>query len=169
MPSVGSSAENRLPVAFLLCRRLVYDHLDATVLLFDNLLGMVALFIANALPDAVQAAQMLIATAGLAYPDYEPAVWHVYLVYVAMMFFSYVVICMPTLYVSWFNIGATALGMTVLVITTIILPIKATELNSGRAIFTEVCMLIALPALHLTRDCHRSITRLVGLPAGRFA
>ena len=55
-----------------------------------------------------------------------------------MMFFSYLVICLPTLYVSWFNIGATAMGIIVLVITTILLPIKATELNSAKAIFTEV-------------------------------
>ena len=81
---------------------------------------------------------MLVATAQLAYPNYVAEVWHVYLVYVAMMFFSYIIICLPTLYVSWFNIGATAMGIIVLIVTTILLPIKATELNSGKAIFTEV-------------------------------
>lgn len=81
---------------------------------------------------------MLIATAQLAYPNYTAEVWHIYLVYVAMMFFSYVVICLPTRYVSYFNIWATAMGIVVLVVTTIILPIKAPALNSGKAIFTEV-------------------------------
>ena len=149
---------------------MVNDYLNTIVMLFYHIFGTMNYSLLWISASRIsQAAQMLVATAQLAYPNYVAEVWHVYLVYVAMMFFSYVVICMPTLYVSWFNIGATALGITVLVITTIILPIKATELNSGRAIFTEVCMLIALPALHLTRDCHRSITRLVGLPAGRFA
>lgn len=81
---------------------------------------------------------MLIATAQLAYPNYLAEVWHVYLVYVAMMFFSYLIICMPTKYVSWFNIWATALGIVVLIVTTILLPAKATELNSAKEIFTNV-------------------------------
>ncbi|PSR80619.1 hypothetical protein PHLCEN_2v6688 [Hermanssonia centrifuga] len=83
------------------------------------------------------AAQMLIATAQLAYPNYVAEVWHVYLVYVAMMLFSYLIICLPTRYVSWFNIWATGLGIVVLIITTIILPAKATKLNSAKAIFTS--------------------------------
>lgn len=82
---------------------------------------------------------MLIATAQLAYPNYLAEVWHVYLVYLAMMFISYVIICLPTRYVSWFNICATALGMLVLIITTILLPAKAIELNSAKVIFTSVC------------------------------
>ncbi|KAI0701071.1 amino acid transporter [Cytidiella melzeri] len=84
------------------------------------------------------AAQMLIAAAQMAYPNYIAAVWHVYLVYVAMMFASYLIICLPTRYVSWFNIWAYAIGTALLIVTTIILPAKAEELNSGKAIFTEV-------------------------------
>ena len=84
------------------------------------------------------AAQLLIATAQLAYPNYIAAVWHVYLVYVAMMFLSYVIICLPTKYVSWFNIWASMLGIVVLIVTTIVLPAKATDLNSAKDIFTSV-------------------------------
>ncbi|KIP06824.1 hypothetical protein PHLGIDRAFT_19368 [Phlebiopsis gigantea 11061_1 CR5-6] len=84
------------------------------------------------------AAQMLIAMAQLAYPNYLAEVWHVYLVYVAMMFFSYLIICLPTKYVSWFNIWATALGIVVLIVTTILLPAMANELNSGKEIFTSL-------------------------------
>ncbi|EKM57619.1 uncharacterized protein PHACADRAFT_251336 [Phanerochaete carnosa HHB-10118-sp] len=84
------------------------------------------------------AAQLLIATAQLAYPNYIATVWHVYLVYLAMMFLSYVIICLPTKYVSWFNIWATMLGIVVLIVTTIILPAKATNLNSAKEIFTSV-------------------------------
>ena len=87
------------------------------------------------------AAQLLIASAQLAYPTYIAAVWHVYLVYLAMMFLSYVIICLPTRYVSWFNIWASALGIVVLIVTTILLPAKANELNSGKDIFTSVCFL----------------------------
>ncbi|KAI0338005.1 amino acid transporter [Trametopsis cervina] len=84
------------------------------------------------------AAQMLIAAVQMAYPNYAAAVWHIYLVYVAMMFASYVIICLPTRYVSQFNIWAYAIGTILLIVTTILLPIKAQELNSGKAIFTEV-------------------------------
>ena len=84
------------------------------------------------------AAQLLIATAQLAYPNYVATVWHVYLVYLAMMFLSYLIICLPTKYVSWFNIWATALGIVVLIVTTILLPAMANELNSGKDIFTSV-------------------------------
>ena len=85
-----------------------------------------------------QAAQLLIATAQLAYPNYAAESWHIYLVYVAMMFLSYVIICMPTRYVSWFNIWANILGVIVLIVSTILLPIKAEHLNSGKTIFTSV-------------------------------
>ena len=81
---------------------------------------------------------MAIAAGQMAYPNYVPEVWHVYLVYVAMMFLSYVIICLPTRYVSWFNIWATGLGIVILIVTTITLPIKAQELNSGKEIFTNV-------------------------------
>ena len=84
------------------------------------------------------AAQLLIATAQLAYPTYDAAVWHIYLVYVAMMFISYLIICLPTRYVSWFNIWASMIGIVVLIVTTIILPAMAQELNSGKDIFTSV-------------------------------
>jgi amino acid transporter len=61
------------------------------------------------------------------------------IVYVTMMFLSYLIICLPTKYVSWFNIGATVLGTIVLFITTILLPIKAApNLNSAKDIFTNV-------------------------------
>lgn len=81
---------------------------------------------------------MAIAAGQMAYPNYVPEVWHVYLVYVAMMFLSYIIICLPTRYVSWFNIWATGLGIVILIVTTITLPIKAQELNSGKEIFTNV-------------------------------
>lgn len=81
---------------------------------------------------------MLIATVQLAHPDYEAAVWHIYLAYCAMMFLSYIIICLPTKYVSWFNIWASMLGIVVLLVSTILLPAKATELNSGKDIFTQV-------------------------------
>ena len=55
-----------------------------------------------------------------------------------MMFFSYVIICLPTRYVSWFNIWANVLGIAVLLVSTVLLPIKATSLNSGKEIFTVV-------------------------------
>ena len=77
-------------------------------------------------------------TIQLAHPNYTAEAWHIYLVYVAMMFFSYTIICLPTRYVSWFNIWANVLGVVVLIISTIILPIKAQELNSGKEIFTDV-------------------------------
>ncbi|KAF7795625.1 hypothetical protein EIP86_006790 [Pleurotus ostreatoroseus] len=86
----------------------------------------------------LKAAQLLIATCQLAYPDYDALSWHIYLVYVAMMFASYVIICLPTRYVSWFNIWANILGQVVLVVSTILLPIKAEKLNSGKEIFTSV-------------------------------
>jgi amino acid transporter len=54
------------------------------------------------------------------------------------MFFSYMIICLPTKWVSRFNILATVMGTVVLVITTIMLPIKAPELNSAKSIFTDV-------------------------------
>ena len=90
------------------------------------------------LPISTKAAQLLIGTAQLSNPDYVAQSWHVYLVYLAMMFLSYVIICLPTRYVSWFNIWANVLGVVVLIISTIILPIKAEKLNSGKEIFTEV-------------------------------
>ncbi|KAJ3549968.1 hypothetical protein NM688_g5123 [Phlebia brevispora] len=92
------------------------------------------------------AAQLLIATCQLAYPSYVAEAWHIYLVYVAMMFASYIIICMPTRYVSWFNIWANILGWVVLVISTIILPIKAKELNSGKDIFTNLYNQTGWPA-----------------------
>lgn len=55
-----------------------------------------------------------------------------------MMTASYGIICLPTKHVSYFNIFATVLGTVVLVITTIWLPIAAPELNSAKAIFTDV-------------------------------
>jgi hypothetical protein len=96
------------------------------------------------------------ATVQLAYPDYTAQSWHTYLggfsiaipasltlrfwytVYVAMMFLSYCIICLPTRYVSYFNIWASALGTVVLVVVTILLPCKAPELNSAKDIFTDV-------------------------------
>ena len=61
------------------------------------------------------------------------------MVYVAMMAISYMIICMPTRYVSWFNIWASALGTIALLITTILLPIKASpNINSAKDIFTVV-------------------------------
>ncbi|EJD41031.1 amino acid transporter [Auricularia subglabra TFB-10046 SS5] len=83
------------------------------------------------------AAQLLMSTVALANPSYSVQAWHTYLVYLAMMFVSYLIICMPTKYVSYFNIWATALGTVVLVVTTIWLPIAAPELNSAKAIFTD--------------------------------
>lgn len=113
---------------------------------------------------------MLIATAQLAYPNYLAEVWHVYLVYVAMMFFSYLIICLPTKYVSWFNIWATALGIVVLIVTTILLPAMANELNSGKEIFTSVRHIpTALLVLTLTRDGRSCTTRLGGHRGGRSA
>jgi hypothetical protein len=50
-------------------------------------------------------------------------------VYLGMMFFSYMIICLPTKWV---------MGTVVLVVTTILLPIQAPELNSAKAIFTDV-------------------------------
>jgi amino acid transporter len=56
-----------------------------------------------------------------------------------MMFLSYLIICLPTKYVSWFNIWASALGTVVLLITTILLPLEASpNINSARDIFTAV-------------------------------
>ena len=81
---------------------------------------------------------MLIASVQLAHPEYVAAVWHVYLVYVAMMFISYLIICLPTKYVGWFNIWATAIGFAVLIVTTLLLPAKAVELNLAKQIFTSV-------------------------------
>ena len=55
------------------------------------------------------------------------------------MFISYRIICLPTKYVSWFNIFASGLGTIVLIITTILLPIKASpNINSAKDIFTQV-------------------------------
>lgn len=82
----------------------------------------------------------------MAYVDYVAEAWHIYLVYVAMMFISYVIICLPTKYVSWFNIWAYAIGTILLLVSTILLPIKAQELNSGKAIFTEVYNQLDWPA-----------------------
>lgn len=96
------------------------------------------------------AAQLLIATAQLAYPNYVATVWHVYLVYVAMMFLSYVIICLPTKYVSWFNIWATMLGIVVLIVMTILLPAKATNLNSAKDIFTIVRFFLSYLSLSLS-------------------
>lgn len=89
---------------------------------------------------------MMIATVQMAYPNYVADVWHIYLVYVAMLFLSYLIICLPTRYVSWFNIWATGLGIAILLATTIVLPVKAEELNSGKAIFTQVYNQIGWPA-----------------------
>jgi amino acid transporter len=89
---------------------------------------------------------MLIAAVQMGNANYEAAVWHVYLVYVAMMFASYLIICLPTRYVSWFNIWAYAIGTVLLLVTTVLLPIKAEELNSGKAIFTEVYNQLDWPA-----------------------
>lgn len=56
-----------------------------------------------------------------------------------MMFISYLIICLPTKYVSWFNIWASAIGTLVLLVATILLPIKAApNLNSAKDIFTSV-------------------------------
>ncbi|EIN03859.1 amino acid transporter [Punctularia strigosozonata HHB-11173 SS5] len=92
------------------------------------------------------AAQLLVATVQVGLPDYEPASWHIYLVYLAMMFASYLVICLPTRYVSWFNIWAYFIGTIVLIIVTILLPIKADHLNSAKDIFTKGENQIAWPA-----------------------
>ena len=55
------------------------------------------------------------------------------------MFVSYLIICLPTKYVSWFNIFASALGTVVLIVATILLPIKASpNINSAKDIFTQV-------------------------------
>src|SRR5258706_653930 len=55
------------------------------------------------------------------------------------MFTSYLIICLPTKYVSWFNIFASALGTIVLIVTTNLLPIKASpNINSAKDIFTKV-------------------------------
>jgi amino acid transporter len=59
-------------------------------------------------------------------------------VYLAMMFASYLIICLPTKWVSRFNIWATAIGTIVLILLTILLPAKASQLNSAKAIFTDV-------------------------------
>ncbi|KAH7103349.1 amino acid transporter [Auriculariales sp. MPI-PUGE-AT-0066] len=83
------------------------------------------------------AAQLLMSTVQLAHPDYEAQAWHTYLVYVAMMFVSYCIICLPTKQVSRFNIFATVIGTIVLIITTIWLPVAAPELNSAKRIFTD--------------------------------
>ncbi|TBU31322.1 amino acid transporter [Dichomitus squalens] len=83
------------------------------------------------------AAQLLVACAQLGVPDYVAEAWHVYLVYFGMMFISYLVICLPTKYVSWFNIWSNALGIIILIVLTILLPVKAETLNSGKAIFTQ--------------------------------
>ncbi|KAH8101637.1 amino acid transporter [Cristinia sonorae] len=95
------------------------------------------------------AAQLLIATVQLAHPDYEAQAWHIYLVYLAMMFISYVIICLPTKMVSWFNIWASAFGTVVLLIATILLPIKAAQngqINSAKAIFTKAFNQTGWPA-----------------------
>jgi len=84
------------------------------------------------------AAQLLMATVQLGQPDYIAKSWHTYLVYVAMMFISYCIICLPTRYVSYFNIWASALGTVVLIVATILLPIKAPQLNSAKDIFSSV-------------------------------
>lgn len=109
---------------------------------------------------------MLIATAQLAYPEYIAAVWHVYLVYLAMMFLSYLIICLPTKYVSWFNIWASALGVIILIVTTILLPAKAQALNSGKDIFTSVrCLFLSL----LLRAKHTRLPSYTIRPVGRRA
>jgi len=56
-----------------------------------------------------------------------------------MMFVSYLIICLPTKYVSWFNIWASALGTVVLLLTMDLLPVKAAPtINSARDTFTRV-------------------------------
>ena len=53
------------------------------------------------------------------------------------MVIMYIIVCMPTKYVSWFNIWAAALSTVVLLITTILLPIRASpNINSANDIFT---------------------------------
>jgi amino acid transporter len=88
-----------------------------------------------------QAAQLLIATVQVGIPTYEPTSWHIYLVYLGMMFASYLVICLPTRFVSWFNIWAYFIGTIVLVVATILLPIKADHLNSAKDIFTKASLI----------------------------
>ena len=64
-----------------------------------------------------------------------------------MMFVSYLIICLPTKYVSWFNICASALGTVVLLITTVLLPVKAApNINSAWDIFTRVYNQTGWPA-----------------------
>ena len=115
---------------------------------------------------------MMIATAQMAYPNYDAAVWHIYLVYVAMMFISYVIICLPTRYVSWFNIWASGLGIVILLVMTVVLPVKAEQLNSGKAIFTSVSDLERHIHSARTDPCLincSSITKSAGLQDGRSA
>ncbi|KAM5537391.1 hypothetical protein V8D89_008910 [Ganoderma adspersum] len=92
------------------------------------------------------AAQLLVAAFQLAYPNYAAETWHIYLVYLGMMFLSYLIICLPTKYVSWFNIWANALGIIILIVLTILLPVKAESLNSGKAIFTQAYNQLDWPA-----------------------
>lgn len=95
--------------------------------------------------DFIQASQLLMTTIQMAHPSYVEEVWHVYLAYVAMMVLSYLIICIPTRYLSWFNICASVVGVLVVLVATIVLPIKAQEINGGAAIFTDVGDFRALP------------------------
>ena len=131
------------------------------------------IMIPNSPEPRIQAAQLLVSCAQLGLPDYVAEAWHIYLVYLGMMLYvaaitdspilvfenvrsiSYLVICLPTKYVSWFNIWSNALGIIILsksmsivgrahthhqtmeVVLTILLPVKSEALNSGKAIFTQ--------------------------------
>lgn len=81
-------------------------------------------------------------TIQMAFPQYSPAIWHIYLVYFALMTLTFLLNCLPTRHLSVYNMCAAVLGIMILLVTTVTLPIKATKLNSGKDIFTVVSILL---------------------------
>lgn len=56
--------------------------------------------------------------------------------YVTTMFIAYLIVCMPTEYVSWFS----STGINILLIPTILIPVKLIpNIKSAKDIFTLVC------------------------------
>ena len=52
------------------------------------------------------------------------------------MFIAYLIVCMPTEYVSWFS----STGINILLIPTILIPVKLIpNIKSAKDIFTLVC------------------------------
>lgn len=84
-------------------------------------------------------AAMLIACGQIAYPDYQPQTWHIYLTLLALLVVQGLITMQSTKFIGRVNLVGTALNIVVVIIFVIWFPVSIRRIDASRSgLLTDV-------------------------------